>query len=216
MKGHPVIRLLSQRLGKPLPGADAHGQMRARPSSGARLSVRHTEPPRPGAVLILLYADKGRLFFPLIQRPSYEGVHGGQIGLPGGKQEPSDADLVQTALRETNEEIGVDKHVVHVLGSLTPFHVAVSNHMILPVVGFVEKKPVFVPDHQEVEEVIEAPLHQLLDGSYRKETEINVRGVRLVAPYFDLENRIVWGATAMMLSELASILTEPGAGLHTQ
>ncbi|MFY0607053.1 MAG: CoA pyrophosphatase [Cyclobacteriaceae bacterium] len=181
------------------------------PSSfaGSRPQFKHSKPPRKGAVLIMLYEKNGEIHFPLIQRPLYEGVHSGQMALPGGRYEEEDESLISTALRETHEEVGISPDTIEVIGSLSEFMVTASNHLILPVVGFANQPPTFVANEVEVAEIIEAPLSQLLDERRIKEKEIvTAHGYRLRSPYFDLEDKVVWGATAMMLSEFATILKE--------
>lgn len=202
------IRKLEERLSQPLPGISAQNLMKPKLPDGQPVTFRNKESPKPGAVLVLFYPGEDSFYFPLIQRPSYEGVHSGQIALPGGKKETYDRDLFDTALRETEEEIGVDKTKIEVIGSLTSFYVAASNYQVLPVIGYIREKPVFVPDHIEVEEVLQAPVNTLTKREFRKEKQIDVRGYPLIAPYFALRDKVVWGATAMMLSELSRILEE--------
>lgn len=204
-----LIGRLQQRLQDPLPGTPAHEKMLPRIPGGNRVRFRNEDEPRRGAVLILLYEHQGSIFFPLIQRPQYEGVHSGQIALPGGRYEEEDKDLVETALREAKEEVGVDPSQVQVIGQLSEFMVSASNHLVLPVISFTESRPAFVPDPYEVDEVIEASLDELLDINRIKEKEIvTTHGYRLHSPYFDLNGRVVWGATAMMLSEFVTLIKE--------
>lgn len=202
------INKLELRLRQPLPGTLAHEKMRPRLPNGENLRFSERVNPRPGAVLILFYQRQNRWFFPLIQRPTYNGVHSGEIGLPGGKQEPADRDLYATAIREAREEIGIDPARVKVIGALSPFFVAASNHEVLPVVGVYASIPEFIPDEVEVAEIIEAPLEDLLHAGNVKETEIvTALGFRLLSPYFDINGKVVWGATAGMLSELKEIMS---------
>jgi 8-oxo-dGTP pyrophosphatase MutT (NUDIX family) len=201
---------LKKKLNNPLPGESAHRKMiptnRNRP-----LNFKFNEPPKLGAVLILFYKMNDQWHFPLIQRPDYNGVHSGQIGLPGGKKELSDDDLIVTALRETYEEIGIEQKDVTVIGTLSEFYVGVSNHHILPVIGlFNGSKPIFIPDNYEVAEVIEASLANLLDENAAKTKEIiPTSGISLTSPYYDISNKVVWGATAMILSELVDVIKQP-------
>lgn len=182
--------------------------MKPRLPDGQSVNFTNKENPKPGAVLILLYPESGAYYFPLIQRPAYEGVHSGQIALPGGKSERYDRNLYDTALRETEEEIGVPREDIRVIGALSQFYVAASNYEVLPVIGYIREKPVFVPDHVEVDEVIIGSVDRLTDRKYHKEKEMRVRGFPLTTPYFDMQEKVVWGATAMMLSELVYILDE--------
>lgn len=158
--------------------------------------------------MILLYPDEDAIRFPLIQRPEYPGVHSGQMALPGGKQEPGEEEI-ETALRETEEEIGVKRADIEVIGTLSSFYVFASNFQIQPVVGKVSGHPNFVPQESEVAEIVKADLMHLLDDNYLKQKMVMPReGFELQAPYFDLEGKTVWGATAMMLNEFKMILKE--------
>lgn len=204
-----LIQKLKSRLNDPLPGADAHNLMLPRLSSGDRIRFRDNQSPRKGAVLILLYEKEGEFNFPLIQRPVYEGIHSGQMALPGGKADESDPDLYFTALREAKEEIGISPESVEIIGNLSEFFVGASNHLILPVIGYIRSEAIFEPDPYEVEEVIEVPLIDLMDQKKRKEKEImTTHGYKLYSPYFDMQNKVVWGATAMMLSEFVEVIKE--------
>ena len=162
--------------------------------------------PRPGSVLILLYEENNIIKFPLIKRPVYIGAHSGQISLPGGKSEPGE-NYFETALRETEEEIGVMQKQVEVLGKLTDFYVIPSNFMVTPIVGILSGSISFVPDPFEVEKIIVGTLEDLLKADAIKQTEIVAAGkYRMMAPHFEIENEIVWGATAMMLNEFRMVL----------
>lgn len=206
MNFNRLVEFLSHRLSEPLPGLDPGKAMSARLLNGESLDFRYKTPPRQGSVLILVYPDNGQVRFPLIQRPEYIGVHSGQMALPGGKREPNE-DEIQTALRETEEEIGVPMADIKVLGRLTSFFVFASNFQIQPVVAMAPKKPTFIPQEEEVAEIVSADVRHLLDDAYVKEKVIEARAdVKLRAPYFDLEGKMVWGATAMMLAEFKAIL----------
>jgi 8-oxo-dGTP pyrophosphatase MutT (NUDIX family) len=209
MKLGALTKFFEDRLVQEMPGRSAHELMKPTLANGSGIRTNNTTKPRPGGVLILFYEQNGIVKFPLIERPEYSGIHSGQIALPGGKKEEHDADLTQTALRESEEEIGIDKHDVHVLGSLSQFFVAASNFDILPVIGVSEKTPNFKPDPREVNDIITPSITELLDDSNKKVKDMEVRnGYRLKSPYFDLQNKVVWGATAMMLSELVAVVKE--------
>ena len=161
------------------------------------------------AVLILFYPSENGVAFPLIQRPSYDGVHSGQVGLPGGKRELEDADLGQTALRETHEEIGVNPSNIQLLGSLTEIFIPPSNFLVHPYVGVTGTEPRFKPDSIEVSEIFTSSITELTSPNLIGQTKVSVgKGIRIDTPYFQIDNRVVWGATAMMLSELREILLE--------
>ena len=164
-------------------------------------------PPKESAVLLLIYDDGGEWKFPLIQRPTYEGAHSGQVSLPGGKYEETDTDLIDTAKRETFEEIGVKPEIINVLGELSELYVPPSNFNIKPVVGMACDKLDLVIDQREVEEVYHVTVGDLLDKNLRVQRDIKVgANVRINVPCFDFGQTIVWGATAMILSEFAGIL----------
>ncbi|MEP5611977.1 MAG: CoA pyrophosphatase [Cyclobacteriaceae bacterium] len=209
MKLESLSLFFEERLKKKMPGESAYSLMQPKLQNGSNIRFNHSVKPKEGGVLILLYEEDGVVKFPLIERQDYDGIHSGQISLPGGKKEDEDLDLVQTALRETEEEIGINRSEVRVLGSLTQFFVGASNFDILPVIGVLQTSPKFEPDSREVKEIVTPSVLDLLNIEKRRTTDINVRnGYMLSSPYFDLENKMVWGATAMMLSELVPVLNE--------
>ncbi len=195
-----VVRKLERLLREPLPGRIGHVTMLPQLVDEKRFAVR--EDHRKGAVLMLFYPDSNSSFVPFIKRPEYPGVHSGQIAFPGGKWEPEDADLSVTALRETEEEIGIYAEKVTLLGKLSDVYIPPSNFLVSPYIGFLEEKPEFRPDPIEVERIISCPFPILLDKEIRKLTQVKGSiGSSFEAPYFDIENEVVWGATAMMLGE---------------
>ena len=142
----------------------------------------------------------------MMLRPEYGGVHSGQVSFPGGRVEKSDTGLVQTALRESNEELGIPQEKVEILGNLTELFIIASNFTVLPVVGSLDFRPEFIPDEREVVEIIETPISNLLDSKVIKERGFEVgAGYSINAPYFDINGHHVWGATAMMLSEFLTV-----------
>ena len=202
-----IETVLRERLTGTLPGAEA--QLRFAPSP-VRPDWRPGEPgenTRAAAVLLLLYPLDSGVGVPLTVRASGLARHAGQISLPGGASDPGEA-LVDTALREAAEEIGVDASTVRVLGELTPVHVIVSGFTLHPVVGVTDLRPAFVPAPHEVAEVLEVSLDDLRDASrIRRGTRIR-EGIAVEYPYFDLLGHQVWGATAMVLGELIYLLED--------
>lgn len=197
---------LTKALAEPLPGKLAHEPMRATPIGDLLPDFKHALPPKPGSVLILLYEENGLIRFPLIKRPTYSGAHSGQISLPGGKAESGET-FVETALREGEEEIGIDRSEIDVIGHLSNFFVIPSNFMVTPVVAIAQHTPLLRPDKREVENILLGDLRQLLDPNAIRTKEIVAAGkFKMRAPHFEIQNEIVWGATAMMLNELRVVL----------
>jgi 8-oxo-dGTP pyrophosphatase MutT (NUDIX family) len=195
-------QLLSHRLSSPLPGSAAHEPLRAIPSGLIKPRFK------PGSVLILLYEEKGKICFPLTKRPDYLGTHGGQISLPGGKSEPGE-NKIETALREAEEEIGIPASQVEVLGELTEFFVIPSNFLVTPVVGYLKSTPEFKPDSKEVKKILTGSLDDLIHTDAVRTKEIMAGNMfPMMAPHFEIENEIVWGATAMILNEFRTVLLE--------
>ena len=203
-----ITSYLKERLLQPLPGSLAHERMRAQPAGNLRPVFKNEQPPRPGGVLILLYEMDGVVKFPLIKRPDYPGTHGGQISLPGGKAEPGE-DRRTAALREGEEEIGIRRETVKVIGNLTDFHVIPSNYIVTPVIGVLDVKPNFIPDPVEVAKIISISIDDLVREDAPLQGEVIVGGgYKLLAPHFMIEDEMVWGATAMILNEFRHILDE--------
>ena len=176
------------------------------------LKFEHNLPPRPGSVLILLYQDGDQIRFPLTIRPDYTGTHGGQISFPGGKAEAGEDDI-ETALREGEEEIGINRKDIKVIGRLSQFFVIPSNFMVTPVVAFAERKPTFEADPVEVFRIIEGHLDDLVrEDAIRTKEIMAAKLYPMMAPHFEIEGEIVWGATAMMLNEFRLVVKSLGLG----
>ncbi len=165
---------------------------------------------RLAAVLVLLYELEGNLTTVFIKRPDYEGVHGGQISFPGGMKEPGDKDLVHTALREAGEEVGTDTLKINVIGTLTPLFIPVSNILVTPVAGWINERPEYKLQVQEVDFLIEGSLEKFGDPSIVKIRELMIRGEMRRIKYFDYKGYVIWGATAMILNELLEIMRRAG------
>lgn len=202
------IYQLSQRLKRPLPGREAQIKMAPYPVDENRFKENTNRPSKPGGVMVLLYPHNGDIYLPLMKRPTYEGAHSGQVSFPGGKFEQDDLDITTTALRETEEEIGVNPEQIEVIGSLSEMFIIASNFKVFPTVGYLPQRPAFVPDAVEVEAVLEVSISHLQDLSKRGVEPMTFGNYTIQSPYFDVEGHVVWGATAMMLSELLYILDE--------
>lgn len=171
--------------------------------------LRFPEGARDGAALLLIYPHTESVYVPLTVRGSQLRNHTGQVSLPGGRVDAGET-LEQAALREAQEEIGVDPSAVEVLGRLTPLHIPVSGFLLHPIVGFTSMRPAFQRAEWEVARIIEAPVSLLADPSIIKR-EMRSRTVKgesidVDVPYYDIDGEKVWGATAMVLAEFCAIL----------
>jgi len=195
---------LKEELKKELPGEKAQIKM----APGVRNHFKPKEKSKKAGVLILLYQKNRELFISFIQRTEYNGPHSGQISFPGGKIEKSDRNIIETALRESNEEIGINPELVEIIGQLTPLHIPVSNFLVYPIVGIYKEKPDFKIDPNEVKSIIEVKISDLLDPKNCTSKEFRYGDLSFNAPIYNPDNLTIWGATAMMLSEFLEILIE--------
>ncbi len=201
------IKQLTHNLHLPLPGETA--QMAMAPITRKEALSEHSDSykTKPSAVLILFYHDHQQVKFVLIKRATYNGIHSGQIAFPGGQYEPTDPDLKTTALREAKEEVGINPEQVQILGELTKMYIPPSHFDVYPFVGFVTEKPDFKVDNTETKEVVEIKLEDFLNPANQTVKTIHhSTGKDVEVPCFYLNNKIVWGATAMILSELLTVI----------
>lgn len=163
---------------------------------------------RKAGVMALFYPNKqGETMLVLILRKSYKGVHSAQIGFPGGKVEPEDFNLQATALRETQEEIGVNAEKIQVLRALTRIYIPPSNFWVYPFIGITDHSPTFTPQESEVETIIEVKLDDFLNDNFITDAILSTSyATNIKVPAFQLNGHIVWGATGMMLNEVKAML----------
>ena len=163
--------------------------------------------PKKAAVLMLLYPKNNKTHLVLIERNSYLGVHSSQIAFPGGKVEVNDPSAAFTALRETQEEIGVEMSKVTIIKAFTEVYIPPSNFMVFPFLGYSNEELQFVPDSKEVASIIELSIENFLDESLVVTKEMNTSYSKDISvPAFKIQEYYVWGATAMILSELKEVL----------
>jgi 8-oxo-dGTP pyrophosphatase MutT (NUDIX family) len=201
---------LKDEILKGLPGTEVQWQMASSDRYVKNFPSNPANDARKAAVLILLYPKDGSIYTVFMQRPDYIGVHGGQISFPGGKMESRDKNIIETSLREANEETGVDSSTIKILGILTPLYIPVSNMMVTPVTGWIEENPVFNYKPEEVLFLIEADLKILLDPTIVRLKPFNIRGEVIEIKYFNYAENTIWGATAMILQELLVIIRRGG------
>ena len=164
-------------------------------------------PPKQAAVLILLYPEvDDRLNIVLTLRSKDLRGHGGQVSFPGGKQDPNDQSFIGTALRETCEEIGICGTQIIVMGELSPFYIPPTHYDVYPTVARYEAIPKFTPNPEEVAEVFSFAVEDMLHPKFKQVERRIIRGYSVKVPYYDIKGHKVWGATAIMLSELEARL----------
>lgn len=206
-----IISQLRSALAGPLPGLDAQLRMAPRPRVGWD-PLKFPADARAAAALILLYPrDDDGLNITLTVRGPELRNHTGQVSLPGGRIDQGET-VEHAALREANEEVGVDPSMVEILGRLTPLHIPVSRYILHPVVAFSSSRPAFQRAEWEVARIIEAPVALLHDPAIvKRETRtrvVNGQATVIDVPFFDIDGEKVWGATAMVLAEFCE-LTRP-------
>jgi 8-oxo-dGTP pyrophosphatase MutT (NUDIX family) len=193
---------------RPLPGLDAQLRMAPNPRLGWD-PLKFPDGARDGAALLLVYPHDDTLHFTLTVRGTGLRNHTGQVSLPGGRVDEGES-FEQAALRETEEEIGVDPRSVEVLGPLTPLHIPVSGYILHPVVGFATMRPAFQRAEWEVARIIEAPVSMLSDARVVKREvrtrSVNGQSIDVDVPFYDIDGEKVWGATAMVLAEFGAML----------
>ena len=191
-----------------LPGEEAHNIMVPKERLEKMKSINmNLVSPKTAAVMMLFYPKDGMTHLVLIVRNSYKGVHSSQIAFPGGKYEQEDLNFEQTALRETHEEIGIHPSKIEVLKAFTQLYIPPSNFMVYPFLGVSKEEISFHPNPYEVAGIIELPLSVFLSNSIIVNSEIATSYSSSVeVPAFKIDDHIVWGATAMMLSELKEVL----------
>ena len=229
-----TIDTLKIRLQEELPGAASHLKMAPAHRLDEFRAIRDKDfNPRLSAVLVLLYpGDAGStkpagqtsfvdapssensspplstLKIVFIRRGEYVGIHSGQIAFPGGRYEDDDADLCETAMREAEEEIGVSRDSYEIIGQLSDLYVPPSNFLVRAFVAYASRRPSYIPDPREVQEVIELDFSHFFNSTNIKVKDFPAHNSlnNTSAPYFDVEGVTIWGATAMMLTELVDLI----------
>ncbi|HXU26523.1 MAG TPA: CoA pyrophosphatase [Bacteroidia bacterium] len=191
----------------PLPGQNAQYIMAGDNIRHKKIDLSALSNYKKSAVCLLFYEHDNNVYFALMKRPNTHQYHASQIALPGGSCD-GDETYEQTAIRELHEETGVAITEENILGRLTPLYIPVSNFYIQPIVACINCKPLFQPSKDEVEELIEYKLKDILNENIVLETIVNLTtsGLKIKAPYFNVQGNVLWGATAMLLSEVKQLL----------
>jgi 8-oxo-dGTP pyrophosphatase MutT (NUDIX family) len=172
------------------------------PNPRGQLIQQIDTPPKEAGVLALIFPKADVLHVVLTRRTDTLRGHSGQISFPGGKRDPEDISFTATALRETCEELGICDDEVEVIGQLSRFYIPPSHFNVYPTVGYIPYEPLFSPNPYEVAEVFSFALNDLLDKRYRDVEYRDFQGIRVKIPFYKVHEHKVWGATAVMLSEL--------------
>ncbi len=200
---------LKQRLQDSLPGRDAHNRMLPQPADNSPEIPQDSidSSGHPSGVLVPIFpGDAGDLSVILTLRTD-SIRHAGQISFPGGRSENGES-ITETALRETREEIGIPESKIEVTGNLSPFYLYRTHNRITPVVGVLDSKPEMERNEAEVAEIITVKLDDLLSQNLLKRDKWELSQATYWVPYWDIHRVPLWGATAMMMSELLEIYTE--------
>ena len=196
-----------KRMARPLPGLAAHRRL-VPPERRPDLGKAFPNERKVAAVLALLYPMNDRVCCALIRRPSYPGVHGGQIAFPGGQVESEDRDLLHTALREAWEEVGIQAEKVQRPTELTRLYIPPSRYEVVPFLGLSDRRPDFIIQTSEVDELIELPLEELLKPKVYGEVSVHTTRGLLNVPAYQWRDEIIWGATAMIVAEISDLLND--------
>ncbi len=208
MEESDFLSQFKKELSNNLPGEAAHQKMAPINRPLSSFALKEAKNIRESAVVIVLFRKNNEIHCILTQRQEYEGNHSGQISFPGGKKDDSDFNLEATARRECFEEIGIPIDSGVLLGQLTDVYVPVSSFKVSPFVIFHYELPPLIRNEREVAEIIDFPLFDLKKEELIARMEVPLtNGVNLKnIPYFKLSNKKVWGATALILSEIKEIL----------
>ncbi len=209
--GESFLAYLQDCLRGPKPGWHVQLTMGPEPRAGSREIEEVAETCSWAAVLLLLYPRRSHHEIVLTRRSHLVFHHQSQISFPGGRRENGET-FLQTALRETKEELGIELGDISILGELTPLFIPPSNTCIRPFVARLPKRPAFHPSPDEVAEVLEIPLPHLRDGRHRRRETWIREGRRIQVPFFDFKGNKIWGATAMVLAEFLNLLERPASG----
>jgi len=197
-----LVNILNLSL-KKLPGKKSQYKM-APSDREIRVTIKET---RKSAVLVLLSEKQNEIYMTFIKRQEYNGAHSGQIAFPGGKFEKIDIDIKETAQREVEEEIGISRDKYEIIGNLSNLFIPVSAFDVHPFIAYAKENLNYKIQEYEVKEVFELKLNDFLNPNNIKTEIVNKDGLDITIPYYFIEGKKIWGATAMIISELVYVLS---------
>ena len=200
--------VLKNAIEKGLPGENAHLRMSPLKRPLSSLAIKEAETIRESAVAIILFPNENTYHCILIQRPIYDGTHSGQVSFPGGKKDLEDIHLEFTARREAFEEVGIELTKNLLVGELTDVFIPVSGFKVKPFIYYHETLPSLKADEREVSEIFTFTIDELLNNDSFSTMEIKFpNGItQKNIPCFNLSNKQIWGATALILNELRELI----------
>lgn len=205
------LDLLKYKLQGDLPGITSHLKMSPSHRTKELLTMKIGDfQPRLSAVLIIFFHEGEKLKIVFIRRSEYVGIHSGQIAFPGGRYEEEDIDLETTALREVEEEIGITADSIEILRQLSDLYVPPSNFLMRTFVGYTRERPRYVIDAREVQEVLEFDFDAFYSERVIKTIDFQAHNSThmIQAPCYEINGTIIWGATAMVLTELLDLIAD--------
>ena len=202
-----LAEYLKSETAKKLPGIAAHQTMLPEGRTMPDDYLQKISSYKQSAVFALLFQENDTKNLLLTQRHQYEGKHSGQISFPGGKKEDEDGNLLDTAYRETYEEVGITQNNIELIAPLSPLYIPVSNFFVQPYLGYLQQIPDLKINEREVKAIVKFPIHQLNNPTLLKIKKIEASsGLFLTVPAFEIGEHTIWGATAMMLREIGELI----------
>jgi len=200
-----TVKRINENIKKGLPGSAVQNRMAPSLPGGLLLRRSPDKSTRNSAILISLFPSEKKINTLLIKRSIYRGPHSGQVSFPGGKFEETDASFFHTALRETEEEIGLKPNQVEIIGTLTPLFVPVSNLLVYPIIGAIERFPDLHLNVQEVEYTFQVDINEFKKSENHSVKTMCINKIPISAPYYSVCNEDIWGITAMIISEFTEL-----------